>query len=40
MNVGLDWLFHIVFADNFESYTVYDSDCNIVPGQSQVALLE
>ena len=38
-NVGIDWLFHVVFADNFSSCTVYDSDCKSVPGESQIALL-
>ena len=38
-NIGIDWLFHVVFADDFSSYTVYDSDCKAVPGESQIALL-
>ena len=37
-NVGIDWLSHVVFADNFSSYTVYD--CKAVPGESQIALLQ
>ncbi|OJJ78666.1 uncharacterized protein ASPGLDRAFT_138465 [Aspergillus glaucus CBS 516.65] len=36
---GIDWLFHVVFAEDFSSYTVYDSDCKVVPGESQIALL-
>ena len=37
-NVGIDWLFHVVFADDLSSYTVYDSDCKAVPGETQVSL--
>ena len=29
-NVGIDWLFRVVFADDFSSYMVYDSDCMLV----------
>lgn len=39
-NLGMAWLFHVVFKDDFSSYTVYDSNCDVVPGESQIALLK
>lgn len=40
LNVGLEWLFHVVFAEDFSCYTIYDSNCQALPGDSNVALLQ